>query len=71
MDRNPFALAWEIVKNIAGIAIIYFLGDWFGANTHLPWINTVMITWFILSTVVTAWFVFYHFKTDNSLSVSV
>jgi sterol desaturase/sphingolipid hydroxylase (fatty acid hydroxylase superfamily) len=71
MDRNPYALAWEIVKNIAGIAIIYYLGDWFGATAHLSWINPVMISWFILSTVVTAWFVFYHFKTDSSLSISV
>ncbi len=71
MDRNPYALVWEIIKNIAGIGIIFYIGDWFGASAYVPWINTAMIAWFLISTVVTAWFVFYHFKTDNNLSVSV
>ncbi len=53
MDGNAYSLAWEIVKNIYGVAIIYYRGDWFGASASMPWINEVMITYFILSTVIT------------------
>ena len=37
MDRNPYAIIWESLKNVIGIAIIYRQGDWFGADQLMPW----------------------------------
>lgn len=70
MDRNPYALVWELLKNIMGIAIILYLGDWFGANTYIPWISAFLIAWFTLSAVICTWFVFVHFKKQNAPTAS-
>ena len=64
MDRNPYALVWELLKNILGLSIIYYLGDWFGASNYLPWNNIMLIAWFILSSVVCGWFVFVDFRKE-------
>jgi alkylglycerol monooxygenase len=58
MDRNPYALMWEMVKNIFGLAIIYYTGDWFKSNSQLPGLHYAMIGYFILSSIVTTYFVF-------------
>jgi len=65
MDRNPYALVWELLKNIMGIAIILYFGSWFGANIYIPWISTFLIVWFALSVIICTWFVFVHFKKQN------
>ena len=72
MDRNPYAIVWEILKNAFGIAIIYRQGDWFGAGSYLWWINYALIAYFILSTVICGWFVYRHYKEDyQQLSISL
>ena len=57
MDGNRFAIAWEIAKAVLGIDILYKTGDWFGAGSFLIWIKYALLGYFILSVVVTAWFV--------------
>jgi sterol desaturase/sphingolipid hydroxylase (fatty acid hydroxylase superfamily) len=71
MDRNRYALFWEIIKNIFGLSIIYKTGDWFGASAFFPGINFSIIAWFIVSTLVTTWFVFIEFKPDSKAPVSI
>jgi sterol desaturase/sphingolipid hydroxylase (fatty acid hydroxylase superfamily) len=72
MDRNRYAIVWEILKNAFGIAIIYRQGDWFGAGNFLPWISYILIAYFIISTVVCSWFVYRHYKEDyQQLSISL
>jgi alkylglycerol monooxygenase len=71
MDRNRYALLWEVIKNIFGCAIIYKTGDWFGASVFFPGINYSIIAWFIVSTMVTAWFVFFEFKSESKISISM
>ncbi len=72
MDRNPYALFWELLKNVFGIALIYKTGDWFGTSTNISaWINYVLIGYFILSTFVTVWFVYKHREEDKQLSPAV
>jgi alkylglycerol monooxygenase len=56
MDRSPYAVFWEAIKNVMGIAIIYRYGDWFGASQYLPWINYVLTGYFITATLVSAFF---------------
>lgn len=68
MDRNPFAIFWEALKNIYALAIIFYSGDWFGASQFFSWINYVLIAYFITATIVTAWFVYMHYKEDRQLA---
>jgi alkylglycerol monooxygenase len=71
MDRNRYAIGWELAKNIFGAVIIYQQGDWFGASTYFSWINYLLLTYFVLSTIITGWFVYTHYKEDRQLVVSI
>ncbi len=71
MDRNRYAIFWEGIKNLFGILIIYRLGDWFGISTYASWINYVLVVYFILSTVITGWFVLQHKKEDEQLTLAL
>ncbi len=66
MDRNAYALVWEIIKNILGICIIYYYGDWFGMDKYSPWINYALVAYFITASFTSAWFVFYEFPKKNT-----
>jgi hypothetical protein len=70
MDRNPYAIIWEALKNIYALAIIFYYGDWFGASQFIPWINYLLIAYFISATMVAGWFVYVHRKEDRQLAVS-
>ena len=70
MDRSPYAIIWEAIKNIFGIAIIYKQSDWFGTSTIVSDINYLLISYFILATVITGWFVYLHREEDRQLSLT-
>lgn len=57
MDNNPYSLLFETLKNIFGTAIIYKTGSWFGAEKIFTQMNAVLIAYFILSNMVTVWYV--------------
>jgi sterol desaturase/sphingolipid hydroxylase (fatty acid hydroxylase superfamily) len=57
MDRSKYALTWELIKNITGVGLIYYFGDWFGAGQQLSWSNYLLMSYFLCSTIMTAWFV--------------
>lgn len=62
MDHNRFALVWEILKNILGVYIIYKTGGWFSDSPSVTPMNIPILSWLLLSTFITAWFVFIEFK---------
>jgi len=68
MDKHSFALICELAKNVLGLSIIYYSGGWFGAEKYFPFINHILIAYFIISSVITAWFVFFEFKKEKILS---
>lgn len=70
MDGNKYALLWEALKAGTGIAVIFYLGDWFGINTFYPWISAVLIGYFIVSLGVTGWLVFYKEKKSSSVTLT-
>ena len=55
MDGNRYAFAWEWLKCGAGLGIIFYTGDWFGATVFLSWIKYLLITYFILSAISATW----------------
>jgi hypothetical protein len=65
MDRNPFALLWELLRSGMGLAIIYIQQDWFGAAGYSSLITYILSGYFLLSLFVTAWFVYRHWKEDS------
>ena len=67
MDRNKYAIVWEIIKNSLGIAIILQTGDWFGAAALSPVLKYIIGAYFLLSTMVTLWFVMKHAKEDQQV----
>jgi alkylglycerol monooxygenase len=69
MDRNKYAIVWEIIKNSLGIAIILQTGDWFGAAALSPALKYIIGAYFLLSTIVTLWFVMKHAKEDERVAI--
>jgi sterol desaturase/sphingolipid hydroxylase (fatty acid hydroxylase superfamily) len=62
MDRNPSAMFWEIFKNIFGISIIVFWGDWFKISEAILGGKYLILIYFVLSTFITAYFVYFDIK---------
>jgi sterol desaturase/sphingolipid hydroxylase (fatty acid hydroxylase superfamily) len=65
MDRNISAIIWETAKNMFGFYILYQQGDWFGISNQLPGIKSIIFGYFVISTIVTAYFVWRHYREDN------
>jgi alkylglycerol monooxygenase len=68
-DRNDSAIVWELVKNIFAMVIIFKQGDWFGVSRVFPQINAALIIYFIISSIVTTWFVVKHHKEDKAVKI--
>ncbi len=67
MDRNKYAIVWEVIKNSFGIAILLQTGDWFGAAALSPVLKYIVGAYFLFSTIVTLWFVMKHAKEDQQV----
>ena len=70
MDRNPFALFWECIKNAFAIYLILNNGNWFGANQYGNWVSVFLIVYFIISTIATAWFAWQISKEERTLKLA-
>lgn len=55
MDRNRYAIVWELIKNGFGVWILITTHDWFGASKFLPQVSLILYTYFLLSTLITFW----------------
>jgi len=65
MDRHTWAIFWEVLKTGFGFYALYQSG-WFGANNQYPWVNALLSGYFLLSLIVTAYFVGRHYKEDHN-----
>ncbi len=65
MDRNPAALAWETGKNALGLALIFYTGDWFGAGAIWTPAPYLIGGYFIVATLVSAYFVLVEFREES------
>jgi hypothetical protein len=65
MDRNPFAIVWELLRSSMGLFFLYQQEDWFGATKYLSLTRYILGSYFILSIMVTAWFVLKHYREDG------
>ena len=71
MDRNPSAIFFEMSRACAGLGFLYVQGDWFGAGTYSTAIKFILASYFIVSVLVTGWFVLRHKKEDHQFRVAI
>lgn len=69
MDRNPYAIGWEILRSGLGIAFLVYQNDWFGASQYLPAIKYILGSYFIVSILASGWFAYRHYKEDRQATV--
>ena len=69
MDKSSYAFFWEAVKNLMGFYILYNLNGWFGLNNLVPVSTQFLTLYFILSTSVTAWFVYVNSKENKQAAI--
>jgi alkylglycerol monooxygenase len=65
MDKNPNAFYYEFIKNLIGIGLIFYFGDWFGSSSQSAWISYAIGIYFILATFVTFSFIWFEFKKET------
>lgn len=67
MDRNPNAWIYELIKSAVGLAIIFWLGDWFGSGSQLgEWMTVVVAAYQVFSVVVVSYFILWDEKRTYS-----
>ena len=64
MDRNETAIICEVLRSGLGFYFLYQQHDWFGSSTYFSPVVYVLAAYFILSVLVTGWFVMKHKKED-------
>lgn len=64
MDRNPWALFWEVARSSLGLVFLLQQNDWFGSGTYFSPVFYALGTYFVLSLIVTVSFVIKHRKED-------
>ena len=62
MDQDSTAWIVEILKSLLGLLYIYIYGDWFYAAGYFNNINSLLIIYFILSSLVVIYFSFNERK---------
>ncbi|MDI9859791.1 sterol desaturase family protein [Flectobacillus roseus] len=62
MDLNPHSFWYELFKNIIGLGLIAYLGDWFGMNQYWVGVGYFVGIYFVLSTIITAYLVYSEKK---------
>jgi alkylglycerol monooxygenase len=55
LDKAKYSLVWEGLRSGLGLAFIYFQKDWFGISAIFPGLQYVLAGYFIVSTVMCAW----------------
>jgi len=71
MDRHSWSIFWELIKATIGFYILYAAGGWFGASDKLPWINTFLAIYFVVSLAVTSLFAWKHYSEDRQTSTQL
>ncbi|PIB36620.1 sterol desaturase [Reichenbachiella sp. 5M10] len=56
MDGDRWALLFESIKCLAGLALIRFTGDWFGLNERFAYASWAMGVYFVISWLVVLYF---------------
>lgn len=58
MDRNKYAMIWEILRGGLGLYFIYEQHDWFGASKWVASAQYMMIIYISFSLLISGWMIF-------------
>jgi sterol desaturase/sphingolipid hydroxylase (fatty acid hydroxylase superfamily) len=56
LDKSRYAFAWELLKNLLGVYLLWKNDGWFGADALFPYTSLLLSFYFGVSTVMCAWF---------------
>ncbi len=62
MDRNSNAWLWETAKNLIGLGILFYLGNWFGVESAANWLSYLIGGYFVIATGITIAFTVLDLK---------
>jgi sterol desaturase/sphingolipid hydroxylase (fatty acid hydroxylase superfamily) len=69
MDRNPSAMYAEWIKNVYGVWLLYYTDGWFGLESKIPGATLLLITYFLIASVMVSYLTFKH-KGEDAKAVS-
>lgn len=67
MDRNRSAIIPEALRTGLALYFLYQQNDWFGATAYLASVKYILTGYFVLSLIITGWFVIKHKKEDKEM----
>ncbi|UOB18010.1 sterol desaturase family protein [Abyssalbus ytuae] len=65
MDGKKYAVFIELIRSLAGIAVIFYTGDWFGVNLYLSIGSTVITAYFLFTIIASIYFAFIENKNPE------
>ncbi|WP_339715578.1 sterol desaturase family protein [uncultured Kriegella sp.] len=66
MDRKSYAIWIEMGRGLLGIGLILFNGDWFGVNTFLSWGSILVLLYFLITILGSAYFTYFEKNTIDA-----
>ncbi len=70
MDHHRAAIWIEILRGVAGISTIWYLGGWFGLEGLIGWGDEIMIVYFVLTVLGGVYFGVYENKAVVNYAAS-
>jgi sterol desaturase/sphingolipid hydroxylase (fatty acid hydroxylase superfamily) len=62
MDTHKYSLFWEGFRLLFGVLIILNFGDWFGLNSFISFGSYLVLSYLVVSFLMTFYFVFIEFR---------
>jgi alkylglycerol monooxygenase len=69
MDGNRYAYIWGLINAAAGIAVLFYTGDWFGVSALYPLIKYVVLIYFLVSAAMSLWFSYNRSDEKNKWAI--
>jgi hypothetical protein len=66
MDRTGYAVWIEVFRGIAGIALIYITGDWFGVDTYFNFGSLLVACYFLITIIAGVYFTYLEKDAVNT-----
>ena len=60
MDRKEHAVYIEVVRGIAGIALIWITKDWFGLDSIISWGSLLVASYFFITIFASIYFTYFE-----------
>jgi hypothetical protein len=64
---NRSFIFWELIKSAYGAGIIFYTGDWFGMSKYYSMTNSVALSYFMISIIVTFYLGMESKKLEQAL----